>query len=170
MTPYTTERAMKNPSAILTSDWHMEEGAPVCRTDDYQQALWDKISFISSLREKYKAPIINTGDLFHHWKPSPALIRKAIATIPHHMVCIPGQHDLPQHNVDLINRSGYGVLMEAGVIENIEHTLLSKGFTITAAPYGSLPKLPRENHPHVALVHTLVLDPEKRVRFDCCGG
>ena len=50
---------------ILTADWHIREKPPICRTDDFESALWRKIDFISELSEKYNSPVIIAGDLFH---------------------------------------------------------------------------------------------------------
>jgi predicted phosphodiesterase len=36
--------------------------------------------------------------------------------LPDNLIAIPGQHDLPQHNLDLIEKSGFNALMEAGKI------------------------------------------------------
>jgi hypothetical protein len=35
------------------------------------------------------------------------------------MLCVPGQHDLPNHRIDQQHRSGYGVLVNAGKIVDI---------------------------------------------------
>ncbi len=35
------------------------------------------------------------------------------------MICIPGQHDLPNHSIADMHRSGYGVLAEAGKIRDM---------------------------------------------------
>ena len=67
-----------NVDLILTSDWHLRESTPECRTDDFWEAQWKKIDFIKELSEKHGAFVFVAGDIFHHWKPSPNLIRKTI--------------------------------------------------------------------------------------------
>lgn len=100
----------KNPDAILCSDIHLREDQPTCRTDDYQAAQWNKLGFIRNLQRKYVCDVYNAGDLFHHWKPSPGLLSWTIANLPNQFHTIYGQHDLPQHNFDLRNKSGIHTL------------------------------------------------------------
>ena len=107
---------MKQVDLILTSDWHLREDTPVCRTDDFWEAQWNKVDQISKLQKKYDCPVIHAGDLFHHWKPSPWLLSTTISMIPDSFHTVFGQHDLPQHNLDLDHKSGINVLRQAGKI------------------------------------------------------
>jgi len=105
---------MKNkPDLIITSDWHLREDKPVGRTDDYWSEMWAKVDFISDLQRKYECPVVHGGDLFHHWKPSPMLLSETIEHIPCNFYTIYGQHDLPQHNLDLAYKSGIQTLVKA---------------------------------------------------------
>ena len=130
----------KVPSAIFISDTHLREDCPVCRTDNSWEAQSKKFQFIKSLQEKYQCPVLIPGDIFHHWKPSPFLLSWAIEHLPNNIIAIPGQHDLPQHNIELINKSGLFVLKKAGKIKilseretiNIGNSILIYGY-----PYGS---------------------------------
>jgi DNA repair exonuclease SbcCD nuclease subunit len=63
--------------------------------------------------------ILCAGDIFDRWNPSPELINFALDHLPNGMICVPGQHDLPNHSMGLIHRSGYGVLLKAGKISDI---------------------------------------------------
>lgn len=109
------------PSAILTSDWHLREDQPICRTDDnFIHTQMDKLEFIASLRHRYKCPVIHAGDLFHHWKPSPYLLSLAIHCLPGNdgnqgpsFSTVYGQHDLPQHNLELADKCGVNTLAAA---------------------------------------------------------
>lgn len=101
-----TKNNIKKVTAILTADWHLREDTPICRTDDFQKAQWNKIDFIRHLQYKYKCPVIHAGDLFNHWKPSPYLLTQAIVHLPERFWTIYGNHDLPQHNINLQNKSG----------------------------------------------------------------
>lgn len=102
----TIAKSVRKASAILTSDWHLREDQPICRTDNFEEALWRKIDFISDLQNKQDCPVLNAGDLFNHWKPSPALLTKAVLHLPDQFYSIYGQHDLPQHSLDLAFKSG----------------------------------------------------------------
>jgi DNA repair exonuclease SbcCD nuclease subunit len=103
----------KKPSVIFTSDWHLREDTPICYTGDYQKEQWDSVDFISDLQKQYNCSVINAGDLFDHWKPSPNLLRQTIEHIPNNFYSIYGQHDLPQHNLQLVNKCGMNVLQAA---------------------------------------------------------
>jgi DNA repair exonuclease SbcCD nuclease subunit len=103
----------RKPTAILTSDWHLREDQPICRTDDYWRVQWQKITYIRGLQELYRCLVIHAGDLFDKWKPSPWLLRQAIIHLPNKFNTVYGQHDLPQHSLKLVNKCGTNVL-EAG--------------------------------------------------------
>ena len=102
--------------AILTGDWHLRDSQPICRTDDFQKTQWDKVKFISDLQKSYDCPVICSGDLFDHWKPSPYLLSQTIEHLPDRFHLVYGNHDLPQHNLDLRNRSGVHTLEKAGKV------------------------------------------------------
>jgi len=104
----------KKPDAILCGDFHLREDQPTCRTDDFQQAQWKKVSFVHHLQRQYDCPVIHSGDLFNHWKPSPFLLSQTIIHLPNNFQTIYGNHDLPQHNLDLAIKCGIYTLAEAG--------------------------------------------------------
>jgi DNA repair exonuclease SbcCD nuclease subunit len=110
-------RTNKKVTAILTSDWHLREDTPTCFTGDWDQEQWDSILFIKRLQATYECPVIHAGDMFHHWKPSPYLLTKTIKYLPEQFYTIYGQHDLPQHNLDLAIKSGINVLETAGILK-----------------------------------------------------
>lgn len=108
---------MNKPDAILTGDWHLREDQPVCRTDDFWEMQWKQVDFVANLQATYDCPVLCSGDLFHHWKPSPNLISKAMAHMPHNFYTVYGNHCLPQHNLDLAYKSGVFTLLQAGKIK-----------------------------------------------------
>lgn len=105
------------PTAILTSDWHLRETAPVCRTDDFWEAQWNKVDYVSELQYEYDCPVFHAGDLFHHWKPSPYLLSQTLAHLPKKFYTVYGQHDLPQHNLSLSEKCGIYTLLSCGRLE-----------------------------------------------------
>jgi len=84
---------------------HLREDTPTCFIGDFQKEQWTAMDFISDLQEKYDCAVIHAGDLFHHWKPSPWLLSMAIQHLPKVFYTIYGQHDLPQHNTELMSKS-----------------------------------------------------------------
>lgn len=102
---------IKQVDAILCSDIHLREDTPVCREpEEFQESQWNKLDFISNLQSRYGCKVLHGGDLFHHWKPSPWLLGKAIEHLPEQFHTVYGQHDLPQHNIDLHEKTGIWVL------------------------------------------------------------
>lgn len=115
-------RQNKTPDAILTSDWHLRETVPVCRTDDFWTAQWKKVAFVKELQFQYNCPVLHAGDLFHHWKPSPFLLTNTMEFIPEQFYTIYGQHDLPQHSFENREKSGIHVLSIANALKVIGGT------------------------------------------------
>ena len=108
-------------TAILTADWHLRETAPVCRTDDFWNAQWQKVNEVRKLQEKHQCPVLHAGDLFAHWRPSPHLLSKAIASLPKKFYTIYGNHDLPQHSLALAHKSGLYTLASAGSVIQLHY-------------------------------------------------
>ena len=106
----------KRPDGILTADWHLREDIPTCRTDDFQKAQWTKVKFIADLQKEYDCDVYHAGDLFNHWKPSPYLLSKAIEWLPDNFYTVYGNHDLPQHNLELANKCGINTLKAADLL------------------------------------------------------
>ena len=104
----------KKADAILTADWHIREDIPICRIDDFWEAQWKKIDFVADLQRRHECMVLHAGDLFHHWKPSPGLLIMTIQHLPQRFTTVLGQHDLPQHNLELQNKCGAVVLSTGG--------------------------------------------------------
>jgi DNA repair exonuclease SbcCD nuclease subunit len=109
-------KSNKKVTAILCSDWHIREDTPTCWTGNFLDEQWINIQCVSNLQSKHKCPVIHAGDLFHHWKPSPWLLSMMISLLPKQFYTIYGQHDLPQHNWELRNKSGIYTLEQAGAV------------------------------------------------------
>jgi DNA repair exonuclease SbcCD nuclease subunit len=108
---------MNRVVAILCSDFHLREDTPICRTDDFWKAQWKKVQFIKDLQREHNVPTIHAGDLFNNWKPSPLLLSMAIEYLPAGFHSIYGNHDLPQHNIELAHKCGINTLVKAGKVE-----------------------------------------------------
>ena len=106
--------------AIFCSDIHLSETAPPARSaePDWMEAQGRVLDQLDGLIQKYNCPIICAGDLFHRHNPQPALINWAIDHLPE-MYTVPGQHDLPFHRYDDIERSAYWTLVKTKTIIDI---------------------------------------------------
>lgn len=100
---------------ILTADWHLREDVPACFAGDWEKYQWETIKFISDLQKKYECPVLHSGDLFHHWKPSPALLSQTSIRLPKEFYSVYGNHDLPQHNMSIREKCGLYNLIINGV-------------------------------------------------------
>lgn len=161
---------MNNPSAVLTADYHLRSDQPLCRGDDFITAMITISNFIRQLCERYDIPLLIAGDVFHHWKPSPELLRLAIEIMPP-FIAIPGQHDLPEHNLRLHPKSGLAVLEAASIatvlkkkegevfLPEKEWGMSHSNWMVVGFPYGSEPKTLRRKYPSrrkICMVHQLV--------------
>ncbi len=142
---------MNKPSALLAADYHLRDSQPLCRGDDFISAMISTSKFISDICEEHKIPLLIAGDIFDHWKPSPRLLSLAIEYMPK-FIAIPGQHDLPEHNLLLHHKSGLAVLEAAGVaivLNNPRGEIYlpekewadQSNWMVVGFPYGSKPAL-----------------------------
>ena len=109
-----------NAIAILCSDLHLSLTKPACRADkDWMEV---QAHYLKQLEDTAgNLPIFCAGDIFDRWNAPPELINFALRNLPDDMLCVPGQHDLPNHRLDEKHRSGYGVLSNAGKIEDLSN-------------------------------------------------
>lgn len=108
--------------AILCSDIHLSLKAPVARSGepDWLEAQARPLRELKRLSEDNdQAPILCAGDIFDRWNSPPELINWAIENLPE-LYAIPGQHDLPLHSLDLLNKSAYMTLVKAGKIVDLK--------------------------------------------------
>lgn len=102
---------------LFTADIHLRSSNPKCRTDDFISAQWDKIQQVIDLCRSKRAIWIDAGDLFHNARPSLSLISDSLNILSEcEIYTIPGNHDLPAHNIKLLNDSAIGVLHNAGIV------------------------------------------------------
>lgn len=159
-------------TAIITSDIHLREDQPVCRADDFWTAQEEKIRWLCGLAKKYDCPILDAGDLFNHWKPSPRLLQWALRELPPNIFTIPGNHDLPAHSLTRYGESGLGVLEEANKVlvlksPNPFQVTGNPSFDLHPFPWGMEPapcpprrRTAQRMNRRVALIHTMTYHGE----------
>ena len=132
--------------AILCADLHLQPKPPIWRSseDDWYETMKRPLGELRGLQLKYDCLILCAGDVFDKWNSPPELINFALEYLPDRMYCIPGQHDLPDHNVQEIKRSAYWTLVKAGRIQDIEADFIQhiedsdKGsISIAGFPFGN---------------------------------
>ena len=114
--------------ALLVGDIHLSAKAPLCRAKepDWFEAMARPLMELVDLQKQIGKesdgipPILCAGDVFDRWNSPPELINFALEYLPPQMYSIPGQHDLPNHNYNEIDRSAYWTLVAANKITNVE--------------------------------------------------
>jgi len=105
-------------TAILCSDLHLRDDVPRCRLDDnYFETQMQKLRFIVDLSRSFRCPILCGGDVFDWWKVSPNLLNRTIRILRmgQEWFAVPGQHDLPRHNLSLVEKAGIWNLVYGGM-------------------------------------------------------
>ena len=101
-----------NVDAILCADNHLRSDIPRNRIDDFTGAMKKKFEFILDLGTEHHCPILIAGDLGHRstWPwPLYSWFVKAIKKDESDIICIPGQHDEPNHKLDKLDESPMGI-------------------------------------------------------------
>ena len=148
-------RTNMNPDALLTADWHIRADTPQCRTDDFITAMWNKVTYIINLANKYDIPILLAGDLGQRSQWPNWLIEKFMRAAYHsQIIAIPGQHDLPEHNLKLQPKSAFGVLRRSKYI-NDDIIGVDQNFGLALFPYGV--KIKNLKSKTVAMTHQMVI-------------
>jgi hypothetical protein len=142
------------PVAFFTADWHLREDQPEAWTGaDYWTEQEKAVDFCVDLAHKFRVPLVVAGDIFHHWRPSPRLLAwtlKKLAPPTDLFIAIPGQHDLPAHDLNEIHRSGAGVLSE---VLNVNY-IPARDDLFQLVPWGC--DIPKSPEPHVIVIcHTM---------------
>lgn len=144
--------------AILLADIHLSLKPPLWRSaePDWLEAQARSLGEISALQEWNECPVICAGDIFDRsrkiadgWNAPAELINFAIEHLPDNMYAIPGQHDLPNHQYSIIERSAYWTLVKAGKIKNIppnDVTIIDNRLAVYGFPPGYEIEPPRQNH------------------------
>jgi hypothetical protein len=115
------EDAMKKKvMALLCADLHLSLTPPIARSSepDWLAAQMRPLNQLRELKDKHQCPVFYAGDVFDRWGPPVELVNWAIESLPCGYA-VPGQHDLPMHNLCDIKRSAYWTLVQAGVIRDI---------------------------------------------------
>lgn len=153
-------------SAILAADIHLSPRVPKCREEgEYISAIFKKLEFIRDLQVQHQCPVLCAGDVTDRWyldKGEQWFVTQVIQLM-HNWIAVAGQHDLPQHNPELYDKSWLAILEEARCIEVWENGFQKYyhdiELVISAFPWGEAPcafKDIKSGHKSVALIHRMV--------------
>lgn len=154
----------ERPDAILCADLHLREDQPLCRTDNFWETQKEKLIQLQNIQNNYDpippVPVLCAGDIFHRWKASPRLLSMALEYLPDNMITIPGNHDLPAHNLNKLEWSALTTLEKAEktflTIKTITFPFYKKDgvFKVFSFPYGtSLKHASKGRYSKIALIH-----------------
>lgn len=156
---------MRKADLILTADWHLRSDVPVCRTDDYMNAQKRKLNTICELAKKHVCKVVIAGDVFHKWNASIEAMRLLvdIPILTDEFRAIAGNHDLPQHNLGLFDKSALGLLSASNVIEclgslnKVFEDYADCDFIVNGSSFGESPRYVEANptHRQVLVWHTM---------------
>lgn len=113
--------------AIACADIHLSHKPPVWRSNEpnWYEAMARPLNELSELQRKYNCPVLCAGDVFDRWDSPAELINFAIKYLPDSISAIPGQHDLPNHNIKELHRSAFASLTLSGKIKNISYVVIN---------------------------------------------
>lgn len=114
---------MSKVHAVCCSDLHLSHRRPVCRSDDWYQVQGRYLKQLARLANRHEVPTLIAGDLFDTWNQPPELINfviKHLKLFKCKIWAVPGQHDLPYHDLHQIRKSAYWTLVESGVLHHLQ--------------------------------------------------
>lgn len=123
-------RPLERPDLIAVADLHLTLRRPPARAEqNWLDVQADRLAWLSELKAKYNCPIVYAGDIFDRYDAgakeekgkhdtATELINWAIHHVPKGYA-VPGNHDLPNHDLSQVHRSAYWILVEAGVLEDL---------------------------------------------------
>ena len=158
---------MKNPTLILSADWHIRSDVSENRIDDFLREQERKIDFILDMSNKYCCPIVVAGDIGDKSKWENWLLEKYIKKFKAHsqnILVLPGQHDLPNHRLDKLSESGLGVLAASKAIIKLTRLNLlgSVASWLSPFPFGKelcpigIIKEKNSQYKNIAVTHQLI--------------
>ena len=153
--------------AILIGDTHFMTRQPKCRTDDFMGAMIVKLAAVVALQAEHNdCPVLHSGDVFDEWflHKGEQWLMTALISVISNWICVPGQHDLPQHSLELYGKSNLAVLEEAGCVDVFTRSELiplniDDKFWLLGFPWGDGPaRFPipgTDPRPKAAIVHRM---------------
>jgi len=107
---------------IFTSDWHLTDQLPHARCDeDYFATQMEKVNWILEQGIENECPVVVAGDVFDRPRNPEYIIYSLIEALENKKmmdstVFLAGQHDLLQHNPDLLPYTSFGILSQVSAL------------------------------------------------------
>lgn len=109
---------------IITADWHIRSTRPRCRIDeDWIKTQQKALVQVAEICENKNAPLMIVGDIFNSNSDTSFecinMVQK-LADFIGGIYLIAGNHDLPYHSSENIDKSAIGVLLQSENVYKIE--------------------------------------------------
>lgn len=145
--------------AIAIADLHLSLQAPACRAEeDWLGVQANYLKRVRDMADEHEVPVLCAGDIFDRCNTTPELVNFALDHLPKSMICVAGNHDLPNHRFADLYRSGYGVLENAGHIIDVSGSshAFGNGWVVSGAAWGQNMPVPIDRLHNIALVHAYI--------------
>lgn len=102
---------------IVTADWHIRATKPRCRIDeDWMETQRNALNQIQKISKEKNAPVMVVGDIFHSNSDTSfecIQLVQSLADELGELYILAGNHDLPYHSSENIEKSAIGVLFNS---------------------------------------------------------
>ncbi len=105
---------------IFATDPHITDKWPESRLDDYEETIFNKLSWVISLTNQLDAILLLGGDLVDKYHSKASVINKLISILKlakNDIFGVIGNHDIYGHNSEVINEVILGTVFNSGLIK-----------------------------------------------------
>ncbi len=159
---------------IISADWHLRATRPRCRVDnDWIETQKKALRQIVEIAVKKNAPIMVVGDLFHSNSDTSFecinMVQK-LADRLGSLYILAGNHDLPYHSSENIDKSAIGVLLNSGCVKPIKYFIdnwedaIGDEINYSASNFDE----PDNENAEIVFKHTLTIPSEDKPDFVDC--
>ena len=147
---------------LFVHDVHIQEQSPRSRKDAYPTTVLEKLDFIVNKANEEKAITIFLGDLFNAVNMPMIYFYRVVDTfkkfneVPY---IIPGNHDYPRTNPEMLPRTPLGLLNNIGLIKYLDNMVLGQ-VSIKGFPYWQkMVKAEGDSSKKICVAHCFYEDP-----------
>lgn len=148
---------MSSFKVVWSTDWHVSDHNPENRIDDYEDAVFKKLSQIRIVCERTKADLCLAGGDIFHVKTSAKVSHRLVARLIDVMKTFPcpvytaiGNHDLSHNNLDSLPEKPLGVMFSSGAMTRLDdHTFEKDGVKVRIYAQHFDPKIGPEAFNHL---------------------
>jgi len=157
---------------ICTADWHIRATRPRCRIDEnWIETQAKALRQLAKISDEKNAPIFVVGDLFHSNSDTSFecinMVQK-LADISGELYILAGNHDLPYHSSENLDKSAIGILLNSESVFEIEHFFEKViGFEHINYSASNFDKEDNENA-EIVFKHVLTIPEDDKPNFVDC--